>query len=375
MNSLNPSHVSPPASSVICDLSPFSLFAPLAFSCVSLVLTFFGLFEWDVPLTRFVRSLNDFQVDHLHNPWLAQLSDVGDRLGKGDSLIIVSLVAMAVGFGLKQAVWKAAGWQSLLAHGLAGLFSNLMKHLIGRPRPKFMHAGTVELSPVSGSGWDSFPSGHAAASFAVATVFAIRFPKARWMILAAAGTIAVSRTLRGSHFLTDIAAGAVIGYLVGSIAANPLRRWRASLEAALLDATPFAAGLLVSVWTIGHHPLNVWPELQLMGVGMFLTVAGLACHVILTAKGEAAFSRISRRLVNCVIGLGFGMMTGSLLVATAVLCACLGYWLRSRDEAEAAVAAPVGETAGVWAKEALFATAVLLTLLIVFEFQGALPMR
>ncbi|HET7438063.1 MAG TPA: phosphatase PAP2 family protein, partial [Nitrospira sp.] len=170
MNSLNPSHVSPPASSVICDLSPFSRFAPLAFSCVSLVLTFFGLFEWDVPLTRFVRSLNDFQVDHLHNPWLAQLSDVGDRLGKGDSLIIVSLVAMAVGFGLKQAVWKAAGWQSLLAHGLAGLFSNLMKHLIGRPRPKFMHAGTLELSPVSGSGWDSFPSGHAAASFAVATV-------------------------------------------------------------------------------------------------------------------------------------------------------------------------------------------------------------
>lgn len=375
MNSLNPSHISPPTSSVICDLSPFSRFAPLALSCVSLVLTFFGLFEWDVPLTRFVRSLNDFQVDHLHNPWLAQLSDVGDRLGKGESLIIVSLVTLAVGFGLKEAVWKAAGWQSLLAHGLAGLFSNLMKHLIGRPRPKFMHAGTVEFSPISGSGWDSFPSGHAAASFAVATVFAVRFPKARWMILAVAGAIAVSRALRGSHFLTDIVAGAVIGYLVGNIAAHPLRYWRASLEAALVGATPFAAGLLVLVWTIGHHPVNVWPELQLMGAGMFLTVAGLAGHVIFTVSGKAPFNWISGRLVNSLIGLGFGMMTGSLLVTTAVLCASLGYWLRSRDEVQAAVAASVGEQAGVWAKEALFATAVLLTLLIVIEFQGALPMR
>ena len=56
----------------------FSL-VPLAFSCAVLVLAFAGLFEWDVPLSRFIRSLNDFHMDHLANPWLAQLSDIGDR--------------------------------------------------------------------------------------------------------------------------------------------------------------------------------------------------------------------------------------------------------------------------------------------------------
>ena len=72
----------------------FSL-VPLAFSCAALVLAFAGLFEWDVPLTRFIRSLNDSHMDHLANPWLAQLSDIGDRLGKGESLVILSLVLLS----------------------------------------------------------------------------------------------------------------------------------------------------------------------------------------------------------------------------------------------------------------------------------------
>ena len=86
--------------------------------------------------------------------------------------VILSLVLLAVGYGLKHPQWKDAGWQSLIAHGLAALSANILKHVIGRPRPKFMHAGNLEFSPVSGSGWDSFPSGHAAAAFAVATVLA-----------------------------------------------------------------------------------------------------------------------------------------------------------------------------------------------------------
>jgi undecaprenyl-diphosphatase len=342
-------------------------------SSAALLLTFIGLFEWDAPLTKFVRSLNHSEIDPLYNPRLTQFSDVGDRLGGGESLVILSLAIMAVGFGLKQAVWKAAGWQSLIAHGLAGLVINLMKHLIGRPRPKFMHTGTLELSPITGSGWDSFPSGHAAASFAVATALAVRFPKVRWIFFAVAAAIAVSRVLRGSHFLTDIVAGAVIGYLAGSIAANPLREWRASLESAFLITPPFVAGLLVLVWTIGHHPLHVWPELQLMGAGMFVTVAGLVGHVILVVRREAPLGWLPKPLASSLIGFGFGMMTGSLLVMAAVLCACLAYWLRSRREMETGIAVPSGDK--VWAKEALFATAVLLALLATIELRGVLPMR
>jgi len=177
--------------------SRFTPVAAVLFSVCALILTFVGLWDWDVPLTRFIRSLNDFHMDHLANPWLAQLSDIGDRLGKGESLVILSLVLLAVGYGLKHPQWKDAGRQSLIAHGLAALSANIMKHAIGRPRPKFMHAGNIEFSPASGSGWDSFPSGHAAAALAVATVLTTKFPRARWPILAAAVAIAASRIIRG----------------------------------------------------------------------------------------------------------------------------------------------------------------------------------
>src|SRR4029077_5069610 len=112
-----------------------SRFPPLAailLSVCALPLAFAGLFEWDVPLTRFIRSLNDFHMDHLANPWLAQLSNIGDQLRKGEAFVILRLALLAVGYGLKHPQWKDAGRQSLIAHGLAALSANILKHAIGR---------------------------------------------------------------------------------------------------------------------------------------------------------------------------------------------------------------------------------------------------
>ena len=345
----------------------------LVCSCSALILAFLGLFEWDVPLTRFVRSLNEVHVDHLANPWLAQLSDIGDRLGRGESLVVISLVMWAVGYGLKHESWKAAGWQSLLAHGVAAGISNLVKHLVGRPRPKFMHAGNLELSPVTGSGWDSFPSGHATASFAVATVLAAKFPRWRWVILPVAMAIAASRIVRGSHFLTDVAGGAVIGYVVGSVVARPWREWRTALESALFEVTPFLTALIAVVWTIGHQPPDTWPVAQWIGAGVVFTMLGLVGHVLLAAKVTKALVWLSLSGMQCLIGLGLGMTTGSLWVTAAVLCVCLAHWLRSDREVGAASAIESARY-GFWIKETAFVLAVLLVLLLVVDLRGALPM-
>ena len=346
---------------------------PVACSCSALVLAFIGLFEWDVPLTRFVRSLNDVHRDHLANPWLAQLSDIGDRLGRGESLAIISLVILAVGVGLKHESWRAAGWQSLLAHGVAAGISNLVKHAVGRPRPKFMHAGNLELSPVAGSGWDSFPSGHATASFAVATVLAAKFPRWRWVILPLAIAIAASRIVRGSHFLTDVAGGAAIGYAIGSVVARPWREWRAALESALFEITPLLAALIAVVWTIGHQPSDTWPVAQWIGAGVLFTMLGLVGHVLLAVKAAKAPTWLSISVTQGLIGLGLGMTTGSLWVAATVLCVCLAHWLRSYREVESASAIEPARY-GLLLKEAAFVLAVLLALLLVVDLRGAMPM-
>ena len=169
----------------------------LSLACygAALLLTFTRLLEFDAPLTRYVRSLNDFHIDHLHNPWLAKLSDLGNHIGKGESLLIVNAALLAAGYMLRRSELKWAGWETLSAHLVAGGTNTVLKHLIGRGRPKFLHGDHSEFFPFGGAGWDSFPSGHSMATFAVATVLAVRFPKVRSLVILWA---LFSRKLRGA---------------------------------------------------------------------------------------------------------------------------------------------------------------------------------
>ncbi len=353
--------------------SRFTPVAAFLLSICALTLAFVGLFEWDVPLTRFIRSLNDVHVDHLANPWLAQFSDIGDRLGKGESLVILSLVLWAVGYGLKHPQWIEAGWQSLIAHGLAALSATILKHVIGRPRPKFMHAGNFELSPASGSGWDSFPSGHAAAAFAVATVLATKFPRARWLILATAVAVAASRIVRGAHYLTDVAGGAALGCVIGMIAARPWREWRSSAGMAVSRMTPFFVATLALLWTIGHLPSEAWPFQQLVRGGLLLTLVGLVSHVLWMGQSSWCPAWLSGSLARALVGLGLGMTTGSLFVTITVLLVCVAHWLdglpgRIKSVAEGPV--------GIWGAmtEGLFVAAMLLVLGASYALKGIVPM-
>jgi len=63
----------------------------------------------------------------------------------------------------------------------------------------------------------SFPSGHAAAAFAVATVFAHRYRQHRWVLRVAyglAGAISFSRVTTQAHFPSDVFLGAALGFTI-----------------------------------------------------------------------------------------------------------------------------------------------------------------
>ena len=67
----------------------------------------------------------------------------------------------------------------------------------------------------------SFPSGHAAAAFAVATVFSHRYRQHRWVpwvAYGAASLISFSRVTNQSHFPSDVFLGAVLGYTMTKFA-------------------------------------------------------------------------------------------------------------------------------------------------------------
>ena len=100
---------------------------------------------------------------------------------------------------------------------LSLLVNNLiLKPLVHRTRPYEVLGGLVNLAPPPADA--SFPSGHAGASFAASTAM---FPhlKRRWgvCLMVLAVLIALSRLYLGVHFPTDVAAGALIGVVLGMV--------------------------------------------------------------------------------------------------------------------------------------------------------------
>ena len=135
------------------------------------------------------------QVDHptltiVHgftDPLVDQIGDIGNKLGDGLTLVLLSLAIGGIGLWVNSDRWKFAGLYSLLAHGISGLFTQILKHSLSRPRPRLMDTTSMgHRSLPWKAGLDSFPSGHTSGSFSMAMVFAYYFPKGRilWFGLA-----------------------------------------------------------------------------------------------------------------------------------------------------------------------------------------------
>jgi undecaprenyl-diphosphatase len=61
----------------------------------------------------------------------------------------------------------------------------------------------------------SFPSGHSITACAVATPLCLHYPTLIYGLIFCAVSIAVSRVMLGLHFLSDVAAGCALGFLLG----------------------------------------------------------------------------------------------------------------------------------------------------------------
>jgi len=119
---------------------------------------------------------------------------------------------------------RVMGLAALAAVCGAGLSAQVIKHLLGRPRPG-MH---MDPWTFLGLSWDSdyhsFPSGHTATSFALAAVLAARWPRAGWMFYLLAAGVGMGRVLGGSHFPSDVLGGALLGLGWGLALASLARR-------------------------------------------------------------------------------------------------------------------------------------------------------
>ena len=241
----------------------------LFLSCAALALLFCASFQMDRPMIEFVRSL--------HGIWIEKVGDAGYVIGSGASLVAISGLFVAIGYARNNPVWRLTGLRGWAAHAVTAILAQGLKHGIGRPRPRLHREEEFFTGPNIESGLDSFPSGHASASFAVAAVVARCHPALAWPAYAMAGFVAVTRVFRGSHFVSDALAGMVLGLVVGTLAATPVLEWKAALRHLLLAGTPWLVVACAVIW------LAVLPSSGLLATGL-LAAAGAAALVARLAQ-------------------------------------------------------------------------------------------
>jgi undecaprenyl-diphosphatase len=126
----------------------------------------------------------------------------------------LGLVWIVLAFALA-ALWRRWGvlLLTVLAIAVADGSATALKAAVERPRPPLRYVEPKALVPVPRDA--SFPSGHAATSFAAATVLSFALPRLGPFFFLLAAAIAFSRVYVGVHYPLDVIGGAALGLLVG----------------------------------------------------------------------------------------------------------------------------------------------------------------
>ena len=153
----------------------------------------------------------------------------------GTTLIVRHKLRMQEGFRLKvpELLQKhnhmgTIASQSLFAASAilgAGLIVNILKYIVGRPRPHLLDSvGPFGFKPLDFTyDFVSFPSGHACTAAVLATLLALWLPRYRIPAYAGLALIALSRVFVQAHYPSDV----LVGFMIGAVTTLILARFLA----------------------------------------------------------------------------------------------------------------------------------------------------
>lgn len=175
---------------------------------LSILLTLIA-FIYDAPIIKFISGLRNIFLDNIFM-----------SIGFAANTFIIFFFLMTL------FLWEEHKRRWILPLWMASLFSALisfiLKYSIHRLRP--FQEGLVSVLGValyfikdSFTTWNfSFPSFEAMLVFSALPILSKEFRKFKYVWLVFACLAAFSRTYFGVHYLSDVLAGAIIGYLIGT---------------------------------------------------------------------------------------------------------------------------------------------------------------
>lgn len=205
--------------------NPFSLTIWLLLG-VALAAVAAACARWvDLPLTVWIKQSVSDGVNESFE-WVGQLGESGPYIGVALAFYIVGLVGLAHGWRnpLRMSYASMARGSLLMLSTMAmgGLVVLALKRSVARARPElFFEKGIYGLGESFSrvQQFNSFPSSHTYAAFAVAVVLGILAPRWRVAFLLLAGLVAMSRLVNLDHYLSDVMTAAGIAVLVGHVLA------------------------------------------------------------------------------------------------------------------------------------------------------------
>jgi membrane-associated phospholipid phosphatase len=151
--------------------------------------------------------------------WRGPVSDgiasVGNQFGNGQHILPILGAAWAVGALMGNDRVKDVAGHSLQAGLAAGVVATSLKFITGRNRPN--SETDNDHFDMFRTGDTSFPSGHTAVAFGLATALSQEF-KGRWDdvgLYGLATLTGLSRINDNKHWFSDVVAGAAVGVVAG----------------------------------------------------------------------------------------------------------------------------------------------------------------
>jgi len=151
-------------------------------------------------------------------PTLRALGTDTSYLGEVYTLLPIASGFYFIGTAYGSDHFREAGLLSFEALADVGIMQVAIKSIADRQRPG-EGRGNGEFEASTGPRYSSsFPSGHAIATFAMASVLAHEYPHKLWLkilVYAYAGGVVGARLAANKHFPGDVMAGGAIGWFVG----------------------------------------------------------------------------------------------------------------------------------------------------------------
>jgi membrane-associated phospholipid phosphatase len=162
----------------------------------------FGTFALGAAATSSAFMFDD-EAQTLMRDKAEELGEFGQSAGSFKTIVPLTVGLFVTGRASTDSRFRAATYDIAQATIVSGLYTDILKRTVARPRP-------------DASDTRSFPSGHTSNAFAWASVASHHYgPKVGIPAYALAGFIGVSRMERDKHHLSDVLAGATIGLIAG----------------------------------------------------------------------------------------------------------------------------------------------------------------